>query len=105
MNAELSHIVDQGQTTTDERSLDSKTCVIPGASRGIGRAIAVELGRRGANVVVNYRSSETAAFEVVDEVVLLETLQRRADAALWDVYRVDDILLSEGLIRVFEKES
>lgn len=48
--------------------LEDRTCVVTGASRGIGRAIAEEFGRCGANVVVNYRSSEAAASEVVDAV-------------------------------------
>ena len=41
--------------------LEAKTCLVTGASRGIGRAIAEELGSRGASVVVNYRSSQAAA--------------------------------------------
>jgi 3-oxoacyl-[acyl-carrier protein] reductase len=48
--------------------LEDTTCVVTGASRGIGRGIAEEFGRHGANVVVNYRSSEAAAHDVVDEV-------------------------------------
>lgn len=49
-------------------SLEDQTCVVTGASRGIGRGIAEEFGRCGANVVVNYRSSEAAAHEVVDSI-------------------------------------
>lgn len=45
-----------------------ETVVITGSSRGIGRATAIEFGSRGANVVVNYRSNEDAAAEVVDEI-------------------------------------
>ena len=41
--------------------LEGKTCLVTGASRGIGRAIAEELGSHGASVVVNYRSSRAAA--------------------------------------------
>jgi len=50
--------------------LENKTCLVTGASRGIGRGIAEELGEHGANVVVNYRSSEDAAYEtrnIIDE--------------------------------------
>jgi 3-oxoacyl-[acyl-carrier protein] reductase len=48
--------------------LEDRTCLVTGASKGIGRGIAEELGSHGANVVVNYRSSEEAAYEVRDEI-------------------------------------
>ncbi|MFC7076525.1 beta-ketoacyl-ACP reductase [Haloarcula halophila] len=49
-------------------NLDNQTCVVTGSSRGIGRGIAKDLGAHGANVVVNYRSSEGEAEAVVDEI-------------------------------------
>jgi 3-oxoacyl-[acyl-carrier protein] reductase len=49
-------------------TLAGRTCVVTGASRGIGRAIAEEFGSHGANVVVNYRASEEMAHETVDRV-------------------------------------
>jgi len=48
-----------------DRPLQGKVGLITGASRGIGRAIAVELARRGAQVVVNYNRGADAAAEVV----------------------------------------
>ncbi|MGD2163569.1 MAG: 3-oxoacyl-[acyl-carrier-protein] reductase [Anaerolineales bacterium] len=45
-----------------------KVAIVTGASRGIGRAIAVELGSLGANVVVNYNTSAEAAEEVVKQI-------------------------------------
>jgi 3-oxoacyl-[acyl-carrier protein] reductase len=48
--------------------LRDKVAVVTGASRGIGRAIALELGRLGASVVVNYRSNADAAADVVEAI-------------------------------------
>jgi 3-oxoacyl-[acyl-carrier protein] reductase len=45
-----------------------KVAVVTGGSRGIGRAIALRLAEGGAKVVVNYRSNEQAANEVVDQI-------------------------------------
>jgi|SRR5882724_4634690 len=45
--------------------LQGQKAVVTGASSGIGRAIAIALGRAGAEVVVNYRAEEDAAAEVV----------------------------------------
>ena len=41
-----------------ENNLAGKVAVVTGASRGIGKAVALELAKRGANVVVNYNGSE-----------------------------------------------
>lgn len=48
--------------------LAGKTALITGAARGIGRAIALDLGRLGANVFITYRGSEAQASSVADEV-------------------------------------
>lgn len=45
-----------------------KNVVITGGSRGIGRAIALEFGKKGANVVINYVSSDTEAEKVAEEI-------------------------------------
>ena len=47
---------------------DKKVAVVTGASRGIGRAIALELGRRGNFVVVNYNGSAEKAEAVREEI-------------------------------------
>jgi enoyl-[acyl-carrier protein] reductase III len=49
-------------------SLEGKVALITGSSRGIGRAIALELAHRGADVVVNYLRKHSAAETVADEV-------------------------------------
>jgi 3-oxoacyl-[acyl-carrier protein] reductase len=49
-------------------SLEGKTALVTGGSRGIGRAVALELGRAGASVVVGYRTEAEAAESVASEV-------------------------------------
>jgi NAD(P)-dependent dehydrogenase (short-subunit alcohol dehydrogenase family) len=51
--------------------LSGQTALVTGASRGIGRAIAVALAREGAKVAVNYNSNDAKAQEVVDEIAKL----------------------------------
>lgn len=48
--------------------LDGKVALVTGSGRGIGAAMATELGRRGAKVVVNYANSVEAANKIVDEI-------------------------------------
>ena len=49
-------------------SLEGKTALVTGASRGIGKAIAVELAAAGANVVVGYNSGRDDAEAVAEEI-------------------------------------
>jgi acetoacetyl-CoA reductase/3-oxoacyl-[acyl-carrier protein] reductase len=61
--------------------LDGKVALVTGASRGIGRAIALELAREEAGVALNYQSSEAEAQAVADEIAMLggECMLVRAD--------------------------
>jgi 3-oxoacyl-[acyl-carrier protein] reductase len=63
-------------------ALGGRVALVTGASRGIGRAIALALTRAGADVAVNYRERAQAAAEVVHEI---ESQGRRAVAAQADV--------------------
>ncbi len=48
--------------------VEGRTALITGGSRGIGRAIALELAREGAKVAINYASNDAKAQEVADEI-------------------------------------
>jgi 3-oxoacyl-[acyl-carrier protein] reductase len=62
--------------------LDRRVALVTGASRGIGRAIALALAGAGADVAVNYRKEEAAAHKVCAEI---RQLGRRAIPLLADV--------------------
>lgn len=51
--------------------LQGKNALVTGSSRGIGRAIALKLGKLGANVAINYAGNEAKAQEVIDELEAL----------------------------------
>jgi 3-oxoacyl-[acyl-carrier protein] reductase len=62
--------------------LKDKSCIVTGASGGIGKAIALELANEGANIVVNYLTHCDKADETVKEI---ENLGRKAFAVKADV--------------------
>ena len=65
-----------------------KTAVVTGGSRGLGRAICLELAKGGANVVLCYAGNEAAAGETV---AACEALGAKALAVRCDVARADEV--------------
>ncbi len=78
--------------TSINQPLHGRAALVTGGSRGIGRAIALELAQRGAAVVVNYIQSSSAALEVVAQI---EQEGGRAFAAQADV---SDLAQAQELI-------
>ncbi|HZF10001.1 MAG TPA: SDR family oxidoreductase [Thermoanaerobaculia bacterium] len=78
--------------------LRGDVALVTGSSRGIGRTIAVELARRGADVAVNYHSAQGAAAEVVGEI---RALGRRAIAVQADMERGEE---AARLVETVERE-
>lgn len=65
-----------------------RVAIVTGASRGIGRATALRLAEAGADVVVNFLTSQTAAHQVADEIA---KLGRRCVTVRADVSQPEDV--------------
>ncbi len=80
--------------------LKGRTALVTGASRGIGRAIALALAEEGADVAVNYVSSEAAAKEVAEQIHKMgrKAMLAQADVADYpDTFRMaQEVLLEFG---------
>ncbi|HNR96633.1 MAG TPA: 3-oxoacyl-[acyl-carrier-protein] reductase [Anaerolineae bacterium] len=93
--------------------LQGQVAVVTGASRGIGRAIAIKLASMGARVVVNYRSNQAAAEQVLDmirqhggmaiavqaDVSVFSEAQRLIQTALDQWGKVDILVNNAGTTR------
>ena len=80
-------------------SLEGRTALVTGGSRGIGRAIALSLAEAGANVAVNYRRDAAAA---EDTVAVIRAMGRKAKAYSaavenWD----DDVAMVADVVKDF----
>jgi enoyl-[acyl-carrier protein] reductase III len=69
-------------------NLKGKVALVTGSSRGIGKAIALKLAEAGADIVINYVTSKTAAMEVASQI---GALGRKAWVVKADVGQDDDV--------------
>ena len=80
-------------------NFSEKTAVVTGGSRGLGRAICLELARGGANVVLCYAGNEVAANETV---AACESLGAKAVAIRCDVSKEDEVkALMDAALKTF----
>ena len=77
--------------------LQNKVALVTGASKGIGRAIALGLAREGADVIVNYNTDEAGGFETE---AMVKALGRRSAAVRADIGRLADIRAMFEVIRL-----
>ncbi|OGK86346.1 MAG: 3-oxoacyl-[acyl-carrier-protein] reductase [Candidatus Rokubacteria bacterium GWC2_70_16] len=79
--------------------LKGRTALVTGASRGIGRAIALALAEEGADVAVNFVSSEASAKQVIEQI---QKMGRRAMLAQADVADYPDTYrMAQDVLREF----
>ena len=95
------------------QNLQGQVAIITGASRGIGRAIALELSKQGAKIVVNYAASSEKADAVVDtitqaggdaislqaDVSKVEEVDALVNAVMEKFSRVDILVNNAGITR------
>lgn len=69
------------------KGIEGKVAVVTGASRGIGRSIALKLAKEGADIVINYRKDSSPLAELVEQI---EKFGRRVVTIQGDVSVFDD---------------
>jgi enoyl-[acyl-carrier protein] reductase III len=77
---------------TISQNLSGKIALVTGGSRGIGKSIASELGRRGATVIINYLKNHEAANTTVEELKLQGIKTTRIKAHVGEEAAIDSLV-------------
>ncbi len=78
-------------------TLQGQTALVTGASRGIGRAIALALGQCGAHVIINYKGNQAAADETLG---LLQTARADGELKAFDI--ADEVQVEAAVKQIVE---
>lgn len=78
--------------------LKDKVCIITGASRGIGKSIAIKFAQEGAKLVINYRSDDNGAMETKEEV------EKNGGVAILHKGDVSSFSIAEELVNLCKQE-
>ncbi|WP_100403406.1 enoyl-[acyl-carrier-protein] reductase FabL [Bacillus sp. FJAT-42315] len=85
--------------------MEQKVALVTGSSRGVGKAIALELAKQGYNLVINYARSKTAALETAEEIKALGREVLVVKANVGDIEKVremfDEVKQTFGRLDVF----
>jgi len=73
-------------------TLEGKTALVTGGSRGIGRGIALELAMQGANIVIDFHQNRVAAEEVAAVVTAMGRVCEAVQADVGDVAQADSLV-------------
>jgi enoyl-[acyl-carrier protein] reductase III len=78
--------------SNSSNDLSGKIALVTGGSRGIGKAIATEIGKRGATVIINYLKNHSAAQATVDELEAAGVTATRIKAHIGDEAAVKSLV-------------
>ena len=84
--------------------LNGKVAVVTGASRGIGRQIAISMAKEGAVVIVNYNGSAAKAEDVVKEITEAGGQAEAVQCNVSDYSAAEAFLKDQGADRHYRKE-
>ena len=83
------------------RNLEGKLAIVTGAGRGLGRAMALDMASRGANIIATYSNSKSQAEELVSEIA---SLDQKAKAVQLNLSSISNLAaFKENLAQALEE--